>query len=217
MSPRKAAPMEMEHEFVHPFLAHMGVPDEPGMMSIRTTGYRSLMNDTASGDLALHIEAGIARRLGLHVRSDGVLHEPYSEVMLQFAPLLSPDYSNGLSLYAEANLPTGTGASGVKGSFGLSGRLTWPEVLVFDANGNYDPFDASAEFEGSLVFKATKILFPLVEAEAEYSRGEFLVNGLAGLKLRISGHSAVGVAYSVPLLAQKEYDSRALLTYEIAF
>ncbi len=207
----------MGHEFAHPFLAHMGVPDEPGMISVRATGYRSLYGDTASGDFALHVEAGIVRRLGLHVRSDGILHEPYSEVMLQFAPLLTPDNENGLSVYAEANLPTGPGASGVQGRAGLSGRLTWPGVVVFDANGNYDPFNASAEFEGSLVFKATEWFFPLVEAEAEYDEASLVANLLAGLKFRLTSHTNVGVAYSLPLLAQREYDSRALLTFDIAF
>lgn len=64
---------DSEHGFPHPFLAHMGMADMPGMVSLRASGYRQYMADNLSlTDFAFHLGAGPFSRLGIHVLNDDV-------------------------------------------------------------------------------------------------------------------------------------------------
>lgn len=210
----------IRHGFVHPFSAHMGVPDEPGEVSLRLTGYRSRYMGEVEGDIAVHVEAGLIKRLGLHIRSEGVLHQDYSEVMLQYAPLLSPDYRHGLALFGQISIPTGEVAENeFKWLVGVSNRLTWSGIMVWDANVHFNPSDLMAEFESSFVFRASERFYPLLETGGHVQFEEMEVEPyvLPGIKFRIGEHSAFGVGLQLPLLEHREYDSRALITYDVAF
>jgi hypothetical protein len=46
------------------------MPDEPGEVRLRTTAIRSQYPGEAESNLAIHIETGLMRRLGLRVPAD---------------------------------------------------------------------------------------------------------------------------------------------------
>jgi hypothetical protein len=47
----------MADMFVHPFLAHMALPDRPGEMSLRVTPFQQRVDFLAERDMTLQIEA----------------------------------------------------------------------------------------------------------------------------------------------------------------
>ncbi len=205
--------------FVHPFLTHMALPDPPGTMSLRVTGFQQRQDSTVGQDMALHIEAGLLRNLGLHIRTDGIKTSPYSEVMLMYSFLHDASYSNGLSVFGQISIPTGPGvkSNALKYLFGLSGRLTAPKILVVDADIHYNPADKMAEYEGSFVFKASKLLYPEMELRGEIAEHETSLYSLIGLKFRIASEMAIGVGIQTAVTTAREYDTQALLTFGIAF
>ncbi len=98
---------KMTDMFVHPFLAHMALPDKPGEMSLRLTAFQQRIGSTVGQDLVVHIEAGLLPGLGLHIRSDGIKTSPYSEVMVMYSFLHDATYTNGLSVFGQVSIPTG--------------------------------------------------------------------------------------------------------------
>lgn len=75
---------EQEDVFVHPFFSHMALADPVGAVSFRFTGMERREGETVGGDVGLHIEAGLLPRLGIHLRSDGIKSERFSEVMVMY-------------------------------------------------------------------------------------------------------------------------------------
>ncbi len=209
---------KMGDMFVHPFLAHMALPDMPGEMSLRSTAFQQRRDSTVEQDLAIHIEAGLLPGLGIHIRSDGIKTSPYSEVMLMYSFLHDATYSKGLSVFGQVSIPTGPAKSNsLKYLFGLSGRLTVPKIVVIDANMHFNLADKMAEYESSFVFKASKMLYPELELRGEITENETSLYSLIGLKFRIADEMAIGVGFQVPITTAREYDTRALITMGIAF
>ncbi len=209
---------KMGDMFVHPFLAHMALPDKPGEMSLRSTAFQQRRDSTVEQDLAIHIEAGLLPGLGIHIRSDGIKTSPYSEVMLMYSFLHDATYSKGLSVFGQVSIPTGPAKSNsLKYLFGLSGRLTVRKIVVIDANMHFNLADKMAEYESSFVFKASKMLYPELELRGEITENETSLYSLIGLKFRIADEMAIGVGFQVPITAAREYDTRALITMGIAF
>ena len=131
--------------FVHPFLAHMALRDHPGEMSLRVTPFQERNGDVVEQDLVVHLEAGLMRNLGLHIRSDAIKTSPYSEVMLMYSFLHDASMSNGMSVFGQISIPTGpVESNALKYLFGLSGRLTIPEIMVMDANMHVNLADKMA-------------------------------------------------------------------------
>jgi hypothetical protein len=97
----------MDDMFVHPFLTHMALPDPPGEMSLRVTPFQERFDGIVEQDLGIHLEAGLLRNLGLHIRSDGIKTSPYSEVMLMYSFLHDASLSKGMSVFGQVSLPTG--------------------------------------------------------------------------------------------------------------
>ncbi len=205
--------------FVHPFLTHMALPDPPGTMSLRATAFQQRSDSTVGQDMALHIEVGLLRNLGLHIRTDGIKTSPYSEVMLMYSFLHDASYNNGLSVFGQISIPTGPGvkSNGLKYLFGFSGRLTAPRILVIDANMHINLADKMAEYESSFVFKASKMLYPELELRGEITPSETSLYSLIGLKFRIANEMAIGVGIQTAVSRAREYDTQALLTFGIAF
>jgi hypothetical protein len=205
--------------FVHPFLTHMALPDPPGTMSLRATAFQQRSDSTVGQDMALHIEVGLLRNLGLHIRTDGIKTSPYSEVMLMYSFLHDASYSNGLSVFGQVSFPTGPGvkSNALKYFFGFSGRLTAPKIMVMDADLHYDPADKMAEYEASFVFKASKMLYPEFEFRGEITQQETSLYSLVGLKFRIANEMAIGVGIQTAVTTVREYDTQALITMGIAF
>ena len=99
--------MPMKDMFVHPFLAHMSLPDRVGEVSCRFTGYRTRMDGMTRSDFAVHIETALFKRLGLHLRADGIRYEDFSDIMLQYTVIADEGSNRGLAVYGELNVPTG--------------------------------------------------------------------------------------------------------------
>jgi hypothetical protein len=210
---------EMADMFVHPFLTHMALPDPPGTMSLRVTGFQQRTDSTVVQDMALHIEVGLLPGLGLHIRTDGIKTSPYSEVMLMYSFLHDASYNNGLSVFGQISIPTGPGvkSNALKYLFGFSGRLTAPKILVIDANMHINLADKMAEYEGSFVFKASKMLYPEMELRGVITQHSTSLYSLIGLKFRIANEMAIGVGIQTAVSRVREYDTQTLLTYGIAF
>ena len=208
----------MEDMFVHPFLAHMALPDKPGEMSLRLTPFQQREDSLIDRDLSLHIEAGLLPGLGIHIRSDGIKTSPYSEVMLMYSPFHDPSFNNGLAVFGQVSIPTGQAESNaLKYLFGLSARLTIPEIMVMDANMHINPADKMAEYESSFVFKASQMLYPELELRGEITEEATSLYSLVGLKFRIADETALGIGVQVPISNEREYDTQALLTLGVAF
>jgi len=207
---------EQGERFVHPFLAHMGMPDEPGEVSLRTTAIKSQYQGDTESDLAVHVEAGLARRLGLHVRADGINHEAYSEVMLQYGLLYGPHERYGLSVFGQVSVPTGDVKNNeYKGLFGGSYMLMPADFVVLNGNVHYNPKDDMAEYEDALVFRQNEKFFPIVEVRGEITTDYTTAYVLPGMKFRLSPTMAFGVGAQIALTNEREYDTQALLTLEI--
>ncbi|MHB9154437.1 MAG: hypothetical protein ACYC5N_01940 [Endomicrobiales bacterium] len=209
--------MDAEEMFVHPFLAHMGMPDTPNEGSLRLTGFQTRFNGMTNSDLALHVEAGLVPRLGLHIRSDGIQKEEFSEVMLQYAVMADKNVSQGISVFGQLNIPTGSIENNdYRGLFGISGRFIFPAFMICDANIHYDPGEKMAEYEAAFVFRASSKYFPILEARGHFNEENELYM-LPAIKFKLAEHSVFGVGLQVPISVQKAYDSQALLSFDMGF
>ena len=204
--------------FVHPFLTHMALPDKPGEMSLRITPFQERSGTDVEQNLGVHLEAGLAPNLGIHIRSDGIKNSPYSEVMLMYSFLHDASLSKGLSVFGQISIPTGpVESNAAKYLFGVSGRLTAPGIMVMDANMHFNPEDKMAEYESSFVFKASKMLYPELELRGEITQEATSLYSLFGLKFRIADETAVGFGVQTPITKVREYDTQALFTLGMAF
>jgi hypothetical protein len=207
-----------EHAFLHPFLAHMGLPDEPGEVSFRLTGYTARHEEETESDIAVHLEAGLAGRLGLHIRAEGIRHGEYSEIMVQYAVLVDHAMENGISIFGQLSLPTGPVETDTyKGLFGVSGRLTLQGVLMWDGNVHYDPDEEMAEHENAVVFKAREKLYPILEVRGHAADDVNEAYVMLAMKFAVNGHMGVGVGYQAAVTDDRHSDSQALLTLDAAF
>lgn len=215
---QEAEKSEMGDMFVHPFLTHMALPDPPGEMSLRVTPFQERYDGIVEQDMGLHLEAGLLRNLGLHIRSDGIKTSPYSEVMLMYSFLHDASLSKGMSVFGQVSLPTGPVKSNkLKYLFGLSGRLTIPKIMVMDANIHANLADKMAEYESSFIFKASAMIYPELELRGEITEEATSLYSLFGLKFRVADEIALGLGYQIPIIKEREYDSQFLLTMGMAF
>lgn len=175
------------------------------------------MEGLARSDYAVHIEAGLGKNFGLHIRSDGIQIQDRSEVMLQYAVLGGKGMRNGLAIIGEIEIPTGdTKDNALKVLFGVSSRLTYSKIMVFDATLHFDPKEIALGYEGSFVFRASKKFFPLIEVRG-HIHDDIEVYLLTGIKFRSGDHSSVGVGVQSGISSHREYDNQALLTYSASF
>lgn len=210
--------MTMEDMFVHPFLAHMSLPDPVGEVSLRVTGYRARMNGMTQGDFAVHIETALFKKLGLHLRADGIRYEEFSEIMLQYTVAGDKESRHGIAVFGQLSVPTGMVSSEqYKGLFGASVRHTVRNFMVWDGNVHYDPKDKMVEFENAFVFRASESLYPILEIRGETDNEMTMAYLMPALKFKINDHSAIGVGFQAAILDMRDYDTQALLSYDFAF
>ncbi len=209
---------DMKDMFVHPFLAHMALPDRPGEVSLRFSPFQQREGAATISDYSFHVEAGLFPNVGLHVRNDALKNAPYSEVMLMYSFLHDPKLQKGISVFGQISIPTGPIESNTyKGLFGISARETIPELVVFDANVHINLKDKMAEYESAFVFKASEIYYPIIEIRGEKTEEETTVYSLLGLKFRIADEIAWGFGVQLPISSAREYDTQMLGTFGIAF
>jgi hypothetical protein len=208
----------MGEMFAHPFWAHMGIPDKPGEIDMRILGYRSRLEGMSSGDFGLHLEAGLLPGLGIHLRSDGIYTEQTSEAMVMYSPFHDADLQNGVSVFGEAEFPTGGGSTvTTQGVVGLGGRLTAGQVMVWDGDVHYNPTEKMFEYESSFVFRMSEKIYPVVEANGHSSPEMATLYVLPALKFMINSGSALGFGVRIATEQNEEYESRAELTYDFWF
>lgn len=208
----------MKDMFVHPFLAHMALPDHLGEVSLRLTPFQERMGAETSSDIAFHVEAGLIPNVGLHVRNDALKSSAYSEVMLMYSFLHDAKLSRGISVFGQISIPTGPIESNTyKGLFGISARETIPDLVVIDANIHFNPKDKMAEYESAFVFKASEIFYPIIEIRGEIMEKETTVYSLLGLKFKVADEIDWGIGLQLPISNVREYDTQMLATFGIAF
>lgn len=208
----------MKDMFVHPFLAHMALPDHVGEVSLRLTPFQERMGAETSSDIAFHVEAGLIPNVGLHVRNDALKSSAYSEVMLMYSFLHDAKLSRGISVFGQISIPTGPIESNTyKGLFGISARETIPDLVVIDANIHFNPKDKMAEYESAFVFKASEIFYPIIEIRGEIMEKETTVYSLLGLKFKVADEIDWGIGLQLPISNVREYDTQMLATFGIAF
>jgi len=217
---REKSSVHEDHKdlFVHPFFSHMALADPVGEVSFRFTGEQFRDESGTSTDFGLHIEAGILPRLGIHIRSDAFKHEPYAEVMLMYNVFTAKHENFGVSVFGQVSVPTGNVATNTyKGLFGLGIKETLPPVVVFNGDIHYNPEDNMAEYEGSFVFRASNLLYPIVEARGEITKTGTSLYILPALKFRIHENQTIGTGFQIAVSNEREYDAEVMLQYGIEF
>jgi hypothetical protein len=204
-----AMPGQM-HEF-HPFLSHMGMPDSPGEISFRLTGFEQRLSGTSQNGYGAHLETGLWDRVGLHIRNDDIQRDG-AEIMLQYAFLRSDDKEEGISALLEDELPGSTGETSPQLRIGLTAvKKLWgqPLHLAF----HYGPSDKMSEYTASQIISVNERLGLIIEFSGE-SGGSASAYLLEGVKFRVTPSVNLGLAFQSPVTSNKEFDSKTLIQIE---
>jgi hypothetical protein len=227
-----SAPMG-HHVLTHPFLTHMGLPDGPGESSVRLTHIQRAGETGSGSDAAIHIEAGIAERFGLHLRNDAIngaamgapgepMEDHGTELMLMYSLFQDKEATRGLSIFAETSWPTvrGTGP-GVRGAGGMGGRWMWGTRVGFDVDFHLDPSSGplEGEYEATLQGRVAGRIFLLLE-----TRGNFIGSGpkqnyvLPAVKVGLGKTAATaGVGVQLATTNARDYDRQTMFQLDYAF
>lgn len=206
------------HALVHPFLAHMGMPDAAGELSVRILSVEERNNGMASGTYGFHIETGIVDRLGLHLRNDGVKTHTKTEMMLQYAVLRSDDKLSGISLVAEIEVPTGaTSNNRIENMFGASFAYLWIPTLAVNSTVHYNSDDKKVEWEISFAGRLTEKIYPVLEFSGETDQEMSSRSALFAWKFKIPNNNSLGLGYHIPITTEREFDSQLILQAEFNF
>jgi hypothetical protein len=204
------APAEKEEaELPHAFFTHMGLPEGVGVFNLRTLGLATRADGETAADFAFHLETGLTRLIGLHVRNDRFRENQRTEAMFQFAVLTSADGMMGFAPLIEFEIPTKSGAGGrINTLIGFTSTLGGRRA-VFNQAFHYDPRDDGVDASAALVLKLGQRIFPVVELLGEGARGEpTVVNDLGGLKVRLREWLHLGLAVQFPVTSAKEFSSQ---------
>ncbi len=209
------AKAETETEVPHPFLTHMGVPEGVGVFALRVTGLTTRAEGNSEGDFGFHLETGLTKTIGLHIRNDAFRTNLRTEVMLQFAAIMSEDGMSGFAPIIEFEFPTHSGAgSRVESLIGFTTTLANPR-MSFNQVFHYNPSENAVEGSAALVGRVAKGVFPVVELLGQGGTGTRAAIGLlAGLKVRVREGISFGIAYQFPLSDRRDFASRVLLQPE---
>ena len=205
-----------EEEVAHPFFTHMGVPEGVGVYSLRLAGLATRTDGHTEGDFAFHFETGLTEFIGLHVRNDRFLDNPLTEIMFQFAAVRSKNGMSGFSPIIEFEIPTGSGGGNrINTLVGFSSALANSRVS-FDQVLHYNPREDMVDGSASLVLKAGKRFYPVIEVLAEAMRGDRpIVNVLLGLKVRVNKNLLLGLAFQVPTTSRKDFSSQMVFQPDV--
>lgn len=197
-----------EAEVPHPFFTHMGLPEGVGKFNLRLLGLATRIDGKSDGDFAFHLETGLTPSIGLHVRNDRTLNNEKTEAMFQFAAFVSADSMSGFAPIIEFEIPTHSGASRVSALVGFTSTLGAPSWALNQVL-HYDPREDAVDASAAFVFKATGTVFPVVELLASGGQGQStVVNGLAGVKVRLQDWLIGGVAFQFPLTTARNLSSQ---------
>jgi hypothetical protein len=198
-----------EPELPHPFFTHMGLPEGVGVFNLRTLGLATRADGTTKADFAFHLEMGLTRRIGLHIRNDQFRTNPRTEAMFQFTALESKNGMMGFAPIIEFEFPTRSGAgSRIETLVGFTSTLGGRNA-VFNQVLHYNPAEDGVDASAALVFRLGPRIFPIVEVLGEGARGApTVVNVLGGLKVRLREWLHLGLALQFPLTNAKDFSSQ---------
>ena len=209
----EASPAAVEEpELPHAFFTHMGLPEGVGVFNLRTLGLATRADGGTDGDFAFHLETGLTRLIGLHIRNDRFLDSPRTEAMFQFAAFVSKDGMRGIAPLIEFEFPTKSGAgSRIETLVGFTSTLGGRRA-VFNQVLHYNPREDGVDASAAVVFKLGRRVFPVVELLGEGVRGApTVVNLLGGMKVRVREWLHLGVAVQFPLSNAKEFSWQGAL------
>lgn len=197
-----------ESEIPHAFFTHMGLPEGVGNFNLRVLGIGTRAGGQTVRDFAFHLETGLTRNIGLHIRNDRFTTNSKTEAMLQFAAFVSKNGMNGFAPIIEFEVPTRPGASRVNSLVGFTSSLGGSRWVVNQAL-HYNPRDDMGDASASLVVKAGRSVFPVVEILSNAGKGQLgFTNVLAGLKVRVAKQFTLGLAYQLPLSTRRDFSSQ---------
>jgi hypothetical protein len=201
-----------EPELPHAFFTHMGLPEGVGVFNFRTLGLATRADGGTDGDFAFHLETGLTRLIGLHIRNDRFLDSPRTEAMFQFAAFVSKDGMRGFAPIIEFEFPTKSGAgSRIQTLVGFTSTLGGRRA-VFNQVLHYNPREDGVDASAAVVFKLGGRVFPVVELLGEGARGApTVVNLLGGLKVRVREWLLLGLAVQFPLSNAQEFSWQGAL------
>lgn len=203
---------EEEAELPHAFFTHMGLPEGVGVFNLRTLGLATRADGQTKADFAFHLETGLTRVIGLHVRNDQFRENPRTEAMFQFAAFVSKDGMRGFAPLIEFEFPTKSGAgSRIQTLVGFTSTLGGRRA-VFNQVLHYNPREDGVDASAAVVFKLGRQFFPVVELLGEGERGApTVVNLLGGLKVRVREWLHLGLAVQFPLTNAQEFSWQGAL------
>ena len=204
-------PMMEQEELPHPFFTHMGLPERAGAFNLRMLAVAAQAGGQTEGDVALHLETGLTDRIGLHIRNDRVRDNPLTEVMFQFAAVVSKDGMSGFAPIIEFELPTrSAGGKRVHTLVGFSSTVGGRRA-VFNQVLHYNPREDGVDGSAALVFKLGKRIFPVVEVLGEGMSGmPTVVNLVGGLKVQLRDWLHMGLAVNLPLTTARDFSRQVM-------
>ncbi len=203
---------ETDGEIAHPFLTHMGVPEGVGVFSLRASGLVTRAEGKSEGDFGFHFETGLTKTIGLHIRNDAFRTNPHTEVMFQFAAIMSKDGMSGFAPIIEFEFPTRSGVGArTESLIGFTTALTRSQ-LVFNQVIHYNPREEGGDASAALVARVAGRFFPVLEVLGEAGKGSLpVVSLLTGLKMRVREGINLGFAYQFPVTNNRDFSSRLIL------
>lgn len=210
------APAAEEAELPHPFFTHMGLPEGVGVWNLRIGALAARQGGRAEGDFAFHLETGLTRTIGLHVRNDRFLDVPRMEAMFQFAAFTTADAMSGFAPLIEFEVPTRSRAGDrVNTLVGFTSTLANRRV-AFNQALHYDPREDGVDASASIVASLSRRVFPVVEILGEGARGMSpAINLLGGLKVRLRERVVFGLAYQFPASSRNDFSSQLVAMPEL--
>lgn len=195
-----------EAEVPHPFFTHMGLPEGVGKWNLRAAGLATRADGSTDGDFAFHLETGITKLIGLHIRNDRFLAVPRTEAMFQFAVLTSRNGMSGIAPIIEFEVPTRSGGgSRINTLVGFTSTLANSRA-AFNQALHYDPREDAVDASAAFVFQVGKRVFPVIEILGEDGPGaSAIVNLLGGVKVRLRDGIIVGIAYQAAVTSNKDF------------
>lgn len=207
--------MDEEHEIAHPFFTHMGMPDPVGSYSLRLPVTATRMDGNTKVDFGFHLETGLSKTIGLHIRNDRFLYNTHTEIMFMFAAIRSKDGMSGFSPIIEFEIPTKKGASRINTLVGFSTAYVTSR-FAFNQIIHYGPREDMVEGSAALVYKVTEGVFLVVEIFGEKMRNEDAAfNMLGGVKVSINKFLTLGVGYRLPITTNREFSSQYIISPDI--
>ena len=206
---------KMDMDIVHPFFTHMGMPDAVGKYALRLSAVSTRNEGKTRGDMGFHLETGIAKKFGLHIRNDRVSNNAHTEIMVQYAAIQSKDGMSGFSPFVELEIPTHEHERHAYGLIGFSTMWTATK-LQMNQSLEYSPREEALEGSLSIVAKVGQSYFPVVEFIMAASRGATPINSMiGGLKYKVNKSTVIGLALQLPVTESKEFTHQVILQTDI--